>query len=313
MQSGDFLGNDRIRARLAAAFSRGTVSHCYLISGPGGSGKHTLARWMGAALQCTGPRPPCMVCPACRKALHGQHPDIITIDDPDRRTLPVDLIRRMSADTAIRPNEGRRKVYLIPRAQDMLPPAQNALLKIMEEPPAYCTFLLLSSNADALLPTVRSRCVELALSPLPEPLLRQSLQARFPEAQRSAIDAAVTASDGYLGRAQELLGSATLSEISARFLETFAARDALKLIELTTSLEKCKRNELNEELTRWQELLLPALKNPDAADPSLRRLSERYSQPELLSAIQTLRQAQTYLNANVSPAIVCGFLSVQLR
>jgi len=313
MQFGDFLGNDRLKERLSAAFSKGAVSHCYLISGPAGSGKKTLARVLGAALQCESAAPPCMACPACRKALNGQHPDIITVDDPDRRTIPVDLVRKMSADASIRPNEGRRKVYLIPRAQDMLAPAQNALLKIIEEPPPYGAFLLLADNADVLLPTVRSRCVELALSPLSDEILRAALRARAPEAQAHEIDYAVSASDGYLGRALEQLSDAALPESTVRFLEAFAARSDLALLQVTTSLEKRKREELEQELIHWQQLIFSALRNPAAAAPSGARLAAARTQAELLEAIEALRQARDYLAANVSVAMICAMLSVRLR
>ena len=311
MQFGEFLGNERLKDRLSAAFSKGAVSHCYLISGPAGSGKKTLARILGAALQCESANPPCMSCPACRKALNGQHPDIITVFDPDHRYIPVDMIRAMSADASIRPNEGRRKVYLI--GQQMQPPAQNALLKIIEEPPPYGAFILLSDNADMLLPTVRSRCVELALSPLSNETLRSALRARNPEAQGHEIDYAVSMSDGYLGRALEQLQDASLPEATVRFLEAFAERSDLELLRLTTSLEKRKREELQSELDRWQQLIVSALRDPSAAAPSGRRLTEARTQAELLQAVEALRLALDYLEANVSAAMVCAMLSVKLR
>ena len=311
MQFGDFLGNDRLKDRLGAAFSKGAVSHCYLISGPAGSGKKTLARVLSAALQCESGNPPCMQCPACRKALNGQHPDIITVFDSEHRYLPEELIRSMSADASIRPNEGRRKVYLI--AQRMLDPAQNALLKIIEEPPPYGAFLLLADNADLLLPTVRSRCVELALSPLPDEILRAELRRRNPEATAQQIDYAVSASDGYLGRALEQLGEASLPESTVRFLEAFAQRSDLALLQVTTSLEKRKREELEQEIIRWQQLIVAALRDPAAAAPSGARLAAARTQAELLQAVEAIRLARDYLAANANVGMVCGMLSVRLR
>ena len=109
-------------------------------------------------MECTAPgEKPCGTCPACRKALKGEHPDIITVDS-DKATVPIAEIRAMQADAYIKPNEGRRKVYIIPRARDMQGPAQNALLKLLEEPPAGVYFLLCATNPTLLLPTVRSRC-----------------------------------------------------------------------------------------------------------------------------------------------------------
>ena len=100
--------------------------------------------------------------------MDGSHPDFITVDDPEKKTVTVDLIRQARADVYIQPNESEYKIYMFPRAQDMGLPGQNALLKILEEPPKYGVFLLLTDNPDKLLPTVRSRCTELNMQALPE-------------------------------------------------------------------------------------------------------------------------------------------------
>ena len=157
------LGNDQLKENLHAARRKNRLSHFYLLSGPRGAGKHTLADLIAAAMLCKEPDGPCGVCRSCRKVLSHNHPDYITIDDPTKKTVPVDLIREARADIFVRPNEGDKKIYLFPRAQDMGIPGQNALLKVLEEPPAYGVFLLLTDNPEKLLPTVRSRCVELKL------------------------------------------------------------------------------------------------------------------------------------------------------
>lgn len=122
---------------------------------------------MAAALVCRGEGPlPCGACPACRKAASGIHPDIIRIRRPEddkgrpKKEIPVDLIRRTAADAQILPNESPRKVYLIEDADCMNAAAQNAALKLLEEPPAGVYFLLCVTNPALLLPTVRSRCAE---------------------------------------------------------------------------------------------------------------------------------------------------------
>ena len=90
-----FLGNDAVKARLSGAFASGRVAHSYLICGPVGSGKHTLTRILCAAMQCEGrgEKIPCGVCSGCRKALEGVHPDIITVDDPEHKSMTVEPIR----------------------------------------------------------------------------------------------------------------------------------------------------------------------------------------------------------------------------
>ena len=185
MNFGDFLGNDGIKQRLNEAERAGRLSHAWLLIGPEGSGRHTLARQLIAAMQCTadGERP-CMRCTACKKVLSDMHPDVITVDAPDKKTIPVKLVRDACADLFVRPNEGARKIYLFPRAHDLNAQGQNALLKCIEEPPPYGTFFLLSEQP--LLPTVQSRCVELRLCPLPEATLLRALGQRAPSHRRPA-------------------------------------------------------------------------------------------------------------------------------
>ena len=232
MEFPGFLGNTALKQRLSASFDRGRTSHCYLLCGPTGSGKRTLAAIMAAALQCTEHPVPCMHCSQCRKVLGGNHPDVITVDDPDKKTVTVDMIRQARSDAFIRPNEGKKKVYLIPRAQDMNEAAQNALLKVMEEPPPYGVFLLLADNAEKLLPTVRSRCAELRLEPVPKAQAMAWLTQTHPDRSREDLEAVYLRSGGYLGQAAQLLqGSLTLPQ-TEEFAAAMAAGDRLALAKL---------------------------------------------------------------------------------
>ena len=142
------------------------LSHAYLIAGGSGEERAGLADRMTAAYLCRGERPPCGRCGPCRKAAAHTHPDVWrTSPAPDKREITVDQIRALRADAYIRPNEGRRKVYIIDPADAMNPAAQNALLKVLEEGPSYAAFLLLAERPGLLLDTVRSRCELLALPP----------------------------------------------------------------------------------------------------------------------------------------------------
>ena len=255
------LGNAALKASLGSAFRADRISHSYLISGPAGSGKHTLAAILAAAMQCTaGERRPCGVCLQCRKVFDNVHPDVITVDDPEKKTVPVDLIRRARSDLYILPNEGRRKVYVIPRANDMNANAQNALLKVMEEPPSYGAFLLLSDNPEKLLPTIRSRCVSLRLSPLSAAEAIPALRAAFPDRSLEAVRTAWERAGGFYGPAADALrDTQTVSPQSQRFADCFARRDRLGLTELIASLERYKREQLQPVLADWIELLADAM------------------------------------------------------
>ena len=157
------------------------LSHAYLITGGSGDSRAAFAARLTAAYLCEGERPPCGRCRACRKAAFGTHPDVLrTTLAPDKREIAVAQIRALRADAYIRPNEGKRKVYLIDPADAMNPAAQNALLKVLEEGPAYAAFLLLAERPGQLLDTVRSRCELLALPPEeapPDPELLEQAQS----------------------------------------------------------------------------------------------------------------------------------------
>ncbi len=147
------------------------LSHAYIISAASQEESQAQALRIAAAAVCTGTEPlPCGSCRACRKAFAGIHPDIIRVrretDDKGRqkKELRVDQVRAMAADAVVLPNEAERKVYLIEDADRMNLQAQNAALKLLEEPPAGVHFLLCVTNPQQLLPTVRSRCAELVCS-----------------------------------------------------------------------------------------------------------------------------------------------------
>ena len=310
------LGNEQLKSNLIAARRRGKLSHFYLISGPEGSGRHTLADLLARAMLCEEPDGPCGVCRACRKAANHTHPDYILADDPSSRTVKVSFVRDIRSDMFIRPNEGRKKIYLFPRAQDMGLEAQNALLKVLEEPPEYGVFLLLTDNPAKLLPTIRSRCVELKMQPLPEPVLRSALHREFPESSEAAVSAAMLRSGGYLGQARALMQGSTMSEQTRRFAACYASRDVCGLLELLVPMEKWKRDTLIPMLGEWLELMEQALASraglpvcvTEAADIAAARRPG-----DMMQTCTALKKAMEYAQGNVSCAAVCGWLSWALR
>ena len=306
------LGNERLKDNLETSLRRGHISHFYLISGPAGSGRHTLARLLAAAILCREPDAPCLQCRVCRKVLDGNHPDFITVDDPEKKTVPVDLIRQARADIFVRPNESEHKIYLFPRAQDMGLPGQNALLKVLEEPPEYGVFLLITDNPERLLPTVRSRCVELALKPLPETVLLAELRRRFPKAEEETLRAAAMVSGGFLGQAEKLLSEGfQLPPQTQALAKALAESDTLGLLKVLTPLEKWNRDTLIPLVQGWGQLLESALvcrTGGTAVNPYARELAQHRTGQELHAALLAVQKGAEYLQANVSPAAVCGFL-----
>ena len=309
------LGNEQLKENLRRSINSRHISHFYLISGPEGSGKHTLARLLAAAILCRSPEKPCLSCSVCRKVLENNHPDLITVEDPEHKNVAVKLVREYREDMFIRPNESDYKIYLFP--QELGVEGQNALLKILEEPPSYGVFMLLTDNPEKLLPTVRSRCTELTLQPLPPALLAAALEKEFPQAQKADIDAAVKRSGGFLGQAKTLLaGGELLLPQTRMFLQSFAAKDPVGLLQTLVPMEKWKREQLLTALNQWLELLGEALacQTGGIAPGSLTRdLCGHRTARELANAIEQLQQAITYAHSNVSAGAICGYLAWALR
>ena len=317
MQFRGFCGNEAVKRRLSGAFDSGRVPHGYLIAGPEGSGRHTLAQLIAAAMQCTARSDvPCGVCSGCRKTLSGVHPDVVTVDDGDKKTVSVELVRNMSADVFVRPNEGRRKVYVIPRAQEMTESAQNALLKILEEPPSYAAFLLLTTNAGRLLPTVRSRLAELKLGPVGRGEALAWLRERFPQASEATLTSALEASGGFLGPAARAMEQEPLSEQTAQLARCYASGDAMGVLQALVPLEKLKRDQLIPILQQLRAVLCRALARRDglgADSEEIRLLLEGRTGAQLFAAAESLQSAVDALGQNASVGAVIGWLSVRLK
>ena len=148
--------------RVREAAARGTLSHAWLITGAGD--RMELARYTAAAMECEAEGgKPCGVCRACRKVLEDIHPDVVTVRDPEHKNIAVEIVRDVRTDAYIRPNEGRRKVYIFPDCSILPEQGQNVLLKIVEEGPPYAAFLFCAENRAQVLQTLRSRCVEIKL------------------------------------------------------------------------------------------------------------------------------------------------------
>lgn len=197
MNFSGLYGNAPIKTALNAH-----LFHAYLIEGPEGSGRHTLADIITNALLCDGDNPPCGACRQCYKFQQKCHPDVIDLPSD----LPVDELRRRLADIVLSPNDAKHKVYRIEQAEKMHPAAQNLLLKTLEEPPSYAVFLLLCNAKEGVLPTVRSRCQTLTMAPLPEDVIREHFIKVFGTYNEKAKNAALL-SAGFLGKALKIYES----------------------------------------------------------------------------------------------------------
>lgn len=161
----------------------GRLGHAYILASPDQEALRQGASFLASAYVCTGGgEKPCLQCPGCRKASGGIHPDVLQVAPASgKQGITVEQIRALRREAYIRPNEAPRKVFLIDQAQTMNASGQNALLKVLEDGPAYLAFLLLAEYPQQLLPTIRSRCESLSLRPQrkeeePEQAIQQAAQ-----------------------------------------------------------------------------------------------------------------------------------------
>lgn len=295
-------GNNQIKQQLAHREGGRGLGHAYIISGAKGSGKHTLAGLMAAAMVCQqrGEGRPCGKCAPCRKAASGIHPDIVTIAGPEGKPISVDQVRALRSDAHIRPNEAERKIYLLERAERMNQSAQNAMLKLLEEGPAYAAFLLLAENGGALLTTIRSRCESLNLIPVSPGESERWLKEKFPNASPEAVRKAALDCQGILGRGAELLegsgaSSAAVGELSRNLAQVLEHGDELTLFEATMALEKLGREELAAVLERTV-VEIGAI------------LPQSTQKRRLLHAVELLRKLRGAAELNANAGQLAGWL-----
>lgn len=293
-------GNAPLKRQLELETARRGLSHAYILSGPAGSGKRTLAGLLAAALVCDrrGGALPCLSCAGCRKAEGGIHPDIVRVGD-DGKDISVAQVRALRADAYIRPNEAERKVYILENAQTMNASAQNAMLKLLEDGPAYAVFFLLAENGSALLPTVRSRCETLELAPVSPAQAEEWLAKAFPGRTAEEIRRAALECQGILGRAAALLEGGQeedgLEETARSLSAALEGEDELALFEATQALDKLSREELTAVLDRT--LIQIGARLPGSQRPR-----------RLLAAAELLRRLRDGADLNANPGQVAGWL-----
>ena len=168
------LGNEGLKQALSV-LPAGGLGSAILIDGPAGSGKRTAAGDLCQALLCTGKDAPCGACPACRRVAAGSHPDLFWLEESEPgKGVKLEQVRDLRAQSFLRPSEAPYKIFVIPQADKLNLPSQNALLKVLEEP-ASSLFVLLCDNREAMLQTVRSRCKTFRMTPLSRPQLLSAL------------------------------------------------------------------------------------------------------------------------------------------
>lgn len=234
----DIIGHESIKESLQRSIRSDQVSHAYILSGEAGMGKKTLADAFALSLLCEkGGGEPCRECHACKQVMSRNHPDLIYVRHEKAGSIGVEDIRRQVNDTVyIRPYNSAYKVYIINEAEKMTVQAQNALLKTIEEPPAYIVIMLLTTDMDAFLPTILSRCVQLKLKPLKDSLVKGYLQEKYGLKEQEA-DVYTALARGDLGKG---IYMATSDEFKLLYSEVLYILRNIKTMDISDAVNHIK-------------------------------------------------------------------------
>ncbi len=231
----DIIDQEQMKEHMQNALKTGKVSHAYIISGENGSGKEYIAKIFAKALQCEKKEnkndliEACNECHSCVQALSDNHPDIITITHEKPGSIGVDDIRgKLRDDVVIRPYESDYKIYIIPEGEKMTPAAQNALLKTLEEPPAYIVIIILTNNINAFLPTIISRCIVLPMKPVKDDSIRKYLMEEHHVVDYKAMLCASFAR-GNVGKALALASNEKFDELKNGTIELVSKLKGLEI------------------------------------------------------------------------------------
>ena len=306
----DVVGHKNIIKYISSAVQADAVSHAYILNGERGSGKRLLANLFAMSLQCQNREEDgeaCGKCQSCKQAQNGNQPDIIKVTHEKPNTISVDDIRtQVNNDIVIKPYSSKYKIYIIPEADLMSAQAQNALLKTIEEPPEYAVIMLLTENAEALLPTIRSRCVMMKLRNIKDQLVKKYAQ-------------------GNMGKAIMLATSEYFNEIKEEVVHLLRNIDEMNVSELMDAVKKCMtyKMEINDYLDMiaiWYRdvLIYKATKNVDRVvfSVQLRYIKARASKSSyegIENILDAIEKAKARLKANVNFELTMELLLLTIK
>ncbi len=321
----EIIGHEQIKEHLQNAVTSGKISHAYIFSGPEDSGKRMLADAFAMALQCErGGAQPCLECRSCRQAIDGNHPDIIHVIHEKPNTITVDDIRdQLVNDIVIKPY-GRYKIYIIDEAEKMNAQAQNAMLKTIEEPPAYGIILLLTSKPEMLLPTVRSRCITLPLRPVRDSDIRDFLMREYHVPDYQA-DVCTAFAQGNVGKAIQLATTNDFGELKNEVIALMKRIDDADLYELDGMAKDMAKYKLQitdffDLMMSWYRDVLYMKTTNDVNGLtfkdevySIKKQASRHSYQGLEQILEALDKAGVRYRANVNLELILELLMLSIK
>lgn len=322
----DIIGQEQIKEHLHNALETGKISHAYIINGEKSSGKEFIARVFAMALQCEkGGTEPCQECHSCKQMLTDNQPDVIRVMHEKPNTISVDDIRtQLNGDVAIKPYSSPRKIYIVNEAEKMTVQAQNALLKTLEEPPAYAVILLLTANINALLPTIRSRCVVLNMKPVADGLVKKYLMEELHVPDYKA-EVCVAFSRGNIGKAKALASSEDFETVKAEALSLLKYIKDMELNEIIAAIRKITEYKLDvgdylDLIAVWYRDVLLFKATNDGNQlvfreeiQAIRTVAQRSSYEGIEDIINALDTAKRRLDANVNFELTMELLMLTIQ
>ena len=317
MRRWPIIGHDWAVRQLQMAIMRADVPHALLITGPESGGKTTLAHTLTQALLCTAApeERPCGACLACRKVDSGNHPDVMSIGPEEKgRALKIEYIRAVESFLALTPNEGAHKIALVRNFELATPGAANALLKTLEEPPAYAHLILMATNTESLLPTIISRSQQIHLRPLAKSIIEQALIKRW-ELTPERAERLARIAGGRLGwavRAATETAYLERMEGAVATLLDLVQQDIPARFEAAASLAKndaLLAEALEYWLAAWRDVLLIQANNLTAVtyrehQATLQTIAQRVEVSTTVDVLEMLEEAQIALQRNANTQLL---------
>lgn len=322
----EIIGHEDIIKHFKSSIEMGKVSQSYIINGETGSGKKTLTRALLKTLQCEeGGTDPCGKCKSCLQCESGNQPDIIWLTHEKPNVISVDDIRnQVNKDIVIKPYACDKKIYIINEAEKMNPQAQNALLKTLEEPPAYAVILILTTNLDALLPTILSRCVVLNMKPVEDSLVKKFLMEEVQVPDYKAEVCAAFAR-GNIGKAKILANSEEFDKIKTEAIALLKHIDEMDTSEISKTIKqiseyKVEINDFLDILAIWYRDALLFKATNDANNMIFRdemqyikKTASRSTYEGIEIIIDSLDKAKQRISANVSFELTMELLLLSIK
>lgn len=322
----DIYGQKQIVEHFKNALESKKISHAYIINGERSSGKEFIAKIFAMALQCENfNTEPCNECHSCKQALSGNHPDIIRVQHEKPATVGVEDIRLgVNNDVVIKPYSGPWKIYIINEAEKMTVQAQNALLKTLEEPPAYAVILLLTSNLDALLPTIQSRCVVLNMKPVADDIIKKYLMEEIHIPDYKA-DVCTAFARGNLGKAKALAASEEFDNIKTEAVSLLKYIREMEITDIMAAIKKINDykidiNDYLDILSVWYRDVLLFKATNDVNHlifkdeiQYIKKVSDHSAYEGIEIILDALEKAKSRLRANVNFDLTMELLLLTIK